>query len=140
MPPTLTNVLLRAIYSAVPTLRPTIGPNASREDIVAANRLAQTHARWAQATVVGGYLLYSMAASVATALAFPNFFVLLDLDPRTVPEADEAFEASLKSAWRKLVRRAHPDVVGSQGENAFVAMRTAYETLGDPIKRDAYER
>ena len=138
LPPALTQLLLGALYGAQPGLRPVVLPQSSLPDRIAANERAQTHARRAQASVVAAYLAWSLGSSVHAVRSVPTFYGLLHLDAQALPQAE--FEGFLRSAWRRLVRVAHPDVVGPAGEERFRAMRTAYETLGDPIQRDAYER
>lgn len=59
----------------------------------------------------------------------------LGLRTRATPE-------QIKSAYRKLARKYHPDCNGgnsSAGEK-FKAVQAAYDILGDPDKRDAYDR
>ena len=48
-----------------------------------------------------------------------------------------ASEAEIKAAYRKLVREHHPDRQGDALK--FRAVAEAYEVLGDPVKRQAYE-
>jgi len=48
-----------------------------------------------------------------------------------------ATEAEIKSAYRQLVREHHPDRQGDPVK--FRAVAEAYEVLGDPVKRQAYE-
>ncbi|OIV99561.1 hypothetical protein TanjilG_17371 [Lupinus angustifolius] len=50
----------------------------------------------------------------------------------------------IKSAYRKLARTCHPDVVAmNQKENSgnqFMKINSAYSTLSDPDKRAQYDR
>src|SRR5476651_1327724 len=48
-----------------------------------------------------------------------------------------ATEAEIKVAYRNLVREHHPDRQGDPVK--FRAVAEAYEVLGDPAKRQAYE-
>jgi DnaJ-class molecular chaperone len=48
-----------------------------------------------------------------------------------------ATEAEIKSVYRKLVLEHHPDRQGDPLK--FRAVAEAYETLGDPAKRQAYD-
>ncbi|EHY87166.1 J domain-containing protein [Saccharomonospora azurea] len=50
----------------------------------------------------------------------------------------QASTPEIKSAYRALARRAHPDAGGSAEE--FQLLRQAYDTLADPILRAAYDR
>lgn len=47
-------------------------------------------------------------------------------------------EEELKSAFRKCSRSVHPDHGGSN--EAFYAVREAYQVLSDPVKRREWER
>lgn len=48
----------------------------------------------------------------------------------------EATEAELRSAYRRAVRSAHPDLGGT--DEAFRAVQNAWAVLGDPVRRQAY--
>lgn len=53
-------------------------------------------------------------------------------------------EAGLKSAWRSLSRKYHPDKLGAGAQHVdgglWVAMREGYEVLMEPSARMAYDR
>ncbi len=52
-----------------------------------------------------------------------------------------ATEDELKSAFRQLVRKYHPDVNKEPGaEDRFKEINEAYQVLSDPDKREAYDR
>ncbi len=56
--------------------------------------------------------------------------------------AREADEKAIKSAFRKLARKYHPDVNpgDKQAEQKFKEITEAYEVLRDPKKREQYDR
>ena len=52
-----------------------------------------------------------------------------------------ATASEIRSAYRKLARKYHPDVSASPDANArFVQISHAYQILGDPSRRRAYDR
>jgi len=54
--------------------------------------------------------------------------------------APEAHFDEIKSAYRAMVRRTHPDSNGGNGHTElFKRIRQAYETLSDPQARSAYD-
>jgi curved DNA-binding protein len=53
----------------------------------------------------------------------------------------EASEADIKKAYRRLARKYHPDVSKEPGaEERFKNISMAYEVLGNPEKRSAYDQ
>jgi curved DNA-binding protein len=67
-------------------------------------------------------------------MEFKDYYKLLDVD-RTATAAD------IKSAYRKLARKYHPDVSKEHGAEArFKEIGEAYEVLQDPEKRAAYDQ
>lgn len=66
-------------------------------------------------------------------MQFKDYYDTLGVKP-------EASEAELKSAFRKLARKYHPDVSKEAGaEDKFKAVNEAYEALRDPEKRREYD-
>lgn len=64
-----------------------------------------------------------------------NHYEVLGVEPG-------ASQAQVRSAFRRLARESHPDVNrGSrEAEREFKRVSRAYETLGDPERREAYDR
>jgi curved DNA-binding protein CbpA len=54
--------------------------------------------------------------------------------------AEDADEETIRSAFRALARRYHPDVGAGSSPLEFQRAREAYETLADPERRRRYDR
>ena len=64
----------------------------------------------------------------------PDYYATLKVPPDAT--ADE-----IKHAYRQLARQSHPDVKGDGGTSLlFRQTQEAYEVLGDPARRTAYDR
>ncbi|KAA2286131.1 DnaJ C-terminal domain-containing protein [Arenimonas fontis] len=67
-------------------------------------------------------------------MEFKDYYQTLGVEPT-------AGEAELKTAYRRLARKYHPDVSKEPGaEERFKAISEAYEVLRDPEKRAAYDQ
>lgn len=67
-------------------------------------------------------------------MEFKDYYATLGVEPG-------AGEAEIKSAYRRLARKYHPDVSKEPGaEEKFKAVNEAYEVLRDPHKRAAYDQ
>ncbi len=67
----------------------------------------------------------------------------LDIDFYELLEVERtADDATIKSAYRRMAMRYHPDKNPGCGdsENRFKAINEAYDCLKDPQKRAAYDR
>ena len=67
------------------------------------------------------------------AVEFKDYYKILGVDRK-------ADEKAIKSAFRKLARKHHPDVAkGKDNESRFKEISEAYEVLSDPEKRRRYD-
>ena len=64
-------------------------------------------------------------------MQFKDYYSVLGVEPG-------AGDAEIKSAYRRLARKYHPDVSKEAGaEDRFKAVNEAYEALRDPARRKA---
>ena len=67
-------------------------------------------------------------------MEFKDYYGVLGVEP-------SAGDAEIKTAYRRLARKYHPDVSTEAGaEDKFKAVNEAYEALRDPEKRKAYDQ
>src|SRR6478609_9835504 len=67
-------------------------------------------------------------------MEFKDYYGVLGVEP-------SAGDAEIKTAYRRLARKYHPDVSKETGaEEKFKAVNEAYEALRDPQKRAAYDQ
>jgi len=67
-------------------------------------------------------------------MEFKDYYAILGVEP-------SAGDAEIKTAYRRLARKYHPDVSKEAGaEDRFKAVNEAYEALRDPEKRKAYDQ
>jgi molecular chaperone DnaJ len=61
-----------------------------------------------------------------------NYYVVLGV-------ASNETEQGVRTAFRELAKRYHPDRIGPEGATPFRELVEAYETLGDPDRRSRYD-
>jgi DnaJ-class molecular chaperone len=62
-----------------------------------------------------------------------NYYVVLGID-------EDADRETIRSAFRAMVRRFHPDAGAGASPEAFRRVVEAYETLNDPERRRVHDR
>lgn len=62
-------------------------------------------------------------------------------DPYKILQVDsEAEDEVIAAAYRRLARKYHPDTAGAEAAPRMAAINAAWETLGDPARRAAFDR
>ena len=61
-----------------------------------------------------------------------NLYITLDVHP-------QCKQVQVRKAYRNMAKRFHPDK-NRDTQSLFIAIKEAYDTLSDPVKREAYDR
>src|SRR4026209_631131 len=64
-------------------------------------------------------------------MAIKNYYVVLGFHR-------EVSDAGIRSAYKDLAKKLHPDRIGEHSTEAFQAISEAYQTLSDPEKRRSH--
>lgn len=90
--------------------------------------------------MITSYLLYTLYDTFYQVQVAGDFYRALDVSPL-------ANDRTIKSRFRRLAAQHHPDKLshgggeyGSGGDDYFVYLKLAQDTLLDPAKRFAYDR
>lgn len=75
--------------------------------------------------------IYLSCNRVGKANVARDYYVILGVESDASPE-------QIKSAYRRAAKRCHPDQSGG-GSEPFLAIQEAYDVLGDPGRRRAYD-
>lgn len=62
-----------------------------------------------------------------------DYYLILGISPKES-------QTGVRSAWRDLARKYHPDRAGQQATRRFQEVSEAYNVLGDPQRRAEYDR
>jgi len=62
-----------------------------------------------------------------------DYYKILEI----APNADEK---EIRAAYRRLAKQYHPDAGEGSSAEAFRAVQEAYDVLGDPARKQAYDR
>jgi len=66
---------------------------------------------------------------------------MLDFDLYDLLGIDSSCDQSqIKTAYRSLQKRCHPDIAGPSGHDMAIILNDAYAILSDPFARFAYDK
>jgi hypothetical protein len=97
------------------------------------------HHRRIRVLVLSLYLLYTLSQALYDIRLAGDFYTLLGVTP-------QSSEREVKSRFRKLAAKYHPDKLHENGQafpgadQVFVRFKLAHDTILDPAKRFAYDR
>ncbi|EXJ83600.1 hypothetical protein A1O1_07223 [Capronia coronata CBS 617.96] len=130
--PAYATALLQSVYYRL-TIR------AGRRHPQPGEPLFAYHNRRIRVFVLSLYLLYTLIQALYDVKLAGDFYALLGVTPWTT-------EREVKSRFRRLAARYHPDKLHENGQlvpgadQVFVQFKLAHDTLLDPAKRFAYDR
>lgn len=79
-------------------------------------------------------VVLTAAFGASTAAAEEDYYDVLALENR-----EDSAERDIKTSWRRLSKKYHPDLVGEGGREQYQKIQRAYEVLGDRKKRKVYD-
>lgn len=125
--PRAASSVLQSLYYKVVYINPNTVPRSGSQSYSRDNRISY-------AIVIAVYLVYTVyKLFYQVTVEQGNFYSLLrlpvDVDVKTV-----------KRVYRSLSLQYHPDKVGPGHEQIWLAVKTASETLSDPLLKFAYDR
>nr|CCD16647.1 unnamed protein product [Trypanosoma congolense IL3000] len=81
------------------------------------------------------FISVTLAITVVGGDEEEDFYEILGLEK----EREDASERDIKSSWRKLSKKHHPDLAGESQRVRYQRIQRAYEVLGDRRKRKIYD-
>ncbi|KAK4058062.1 hypothetical protein OIO90_000801 [Microbotryomycetes sp. JL221] len=149
LPSIVTRIVLKLFYQFYPQKRPQItSPHSSNDDNEPSSIVqleqeltkALNHVKVTRALLVSLYIVYTIINTLWTIKTNVNYYELLGLTKDQIEQSGSVGSTIVKTQFRKLAKRFHPDKIGQQGQEIFVELRKATDVLDNEVKRWTYER